>query len=54
MTRLDTAGWLCFLAGVVVFLIAAIRAGDGLTIAGSVLFLVGVLLFLAPLATDRR
>ncbi len=42
-----------FLAGVVVLLIDAIRAGNLLGIVGSLLFLFGVVLFLAPLAIDR-
>ncbi|MBW3578856.1 MAG: hypothetical protein KY462_14175 [Actinobacteria bacterium] len=46
-------GWLLFLAGVVLFLMAGIRDGDLLTTVGSVLFLAGVIAFLVPSLSDR-
>lgn len=50
--RYHLAGWLLFLAGVVMFLIAGIRSGDTFTTAGSLFFLAGVLAFLVPSLSD--
>ncbi|MDP9022046.1 MAG: hypothetical protein M3N57_04950 [Actinomycetota bacterium] len=49
----ELIGWLLFLAGVVLFLMAGIRDGDLLTTVGSVLFLAGVIAFLVPALSDR-
>ena len=48
--RFDPAGWALFAASGILFLVAAIRDGDGLLLRGSVTWLVGVALFLAGTA----
>jgi hypothetical protein len=47
--RLQLAGWILFLVGVLIFLVAGLRNGDMWTIAGSILFAVGCGLFLIDL-----
>ncbi len=44
---LELIGWMLFLAGCLLFLGSAIGDGDIVTIAGSALFLLGVVAFLA-------
>jgi hypothetical protein len=48
------AGWLLFVLSALAFLAAAVRAGDGLAIAGSLFFLVACFSFLVPLLRQRR
>ena len=48
MPRLHQIGWLLFLASAALFTAAGIRSGDGLVIAGSVVFGTACLLFLLP------
>ena len=42
------AGWLLFTLSALFFTWAAVRAGDGIAIAASLLFLVACLVFLVP------
>lgn len=52
--RLDLLGWVTFLLCALAFLAVGVRDSDALTVVASVLFLVGVLLFLVSmLVTDR-
>lgn len=48
MPRTHRIGWSLFLVSAVLFGWAGIRTGDGLVIAGSVVFGLACLLFLAP------
>ena len=47
--RFEVAGWALFSVSGVLFLIAAIRAGDALLLWGSITWLLGVALFLIGL-----
>lgn len=47
--RWNLAGWLAFAGSGVFFVVAGIRAGDPWTIAGSVVWMVGVACFLIGL-----
>ena len=46
--RLQTAGWLLFLVCAPLFLVSGLRGGDPWTVAGSITFGLGVVLFLIP------
>lgn len=48
MSRLHRAGWLLFLLSAVFFAISGARSGDGLVVAGSVVFGAACVLFLLP------
>ena len=50
----ELAGWLIFVASACFFLAATVRAGDVLSTAGSVLFLLACFVFLVPLVSSRR
>jgi hypothetical protein len=52
--RLTRLGWILFLVGSVVFLVAALLQGDVVTAAGSMLFVLGVIAFLGAEARSRR
>jgi predicted membrane channel-forming protein YqfA (hemolysin III family) len=58
MARRDTVfhliGWLLFLVCAVLFLVSGVNTGDGLLIAGSVVFLVACIVFLVPLIGELR
>lgn len=41
-------GWLTFVASAIVFIVAALRAGDVLSLIASVLFLVACVFFMIP------
>ncbi|MDP6822181.1 MAG: hypothetical protein QF554_02680 [Dehalococcoidia bacterium] len=46
--RLETYGWILFLICAPMFLISGLRSGDVWTVAGSIAFGRGVILFLVP------
>lgn len=48
--RCHLTGWWLFVGSAIFFIIAGLRTGDVLTIAGGILFLLGCLLFLYPMA----
>ncbi len=48
--RCHLTGWWVFVGSAVCFIIAGIRSGDLLTIIGGILFLLGCLIFLYPMA----
>jgi hypothetical protein len=50
--RLVLAGWLAFTASGVLYLVSAVRAGDVWSMAGAVVWLVGVAAFLLALRAD--
>ena len=52
--RYEMAGWGLFVISALAFLAAAIRAGDGLAITGSLFFLFACFAFLIPLLRQRR
>ena len=45
---INLIGWLIFLASALTFIASSIRSGDTVGLFGSVLFLVGCLVFLIP------
>ncbi len=45
----QTGGWVLFIVGTILFLIASLRSGDWVSLAGSLAFLVGCILFMIPL-----
>ncbi|MDA3948470.1 MAG: hypothetical protein PF508_04505 [Spirochaeta sp.] len=47
-------GWLLFLACAVLFLVSAVRVGDRLLVAGSLVFLIACLVFIIPLLPALR
>lgn len=47
--KFDLAGWLVFLVSGLFFLTGAVGNGDGWSVVGSLLFLVGVAVFLVSL-----
>ncbi len=51
--RLLLGGWAAFTASGILFIVSAMRAGDPWGLAGSVVWLVGVGLFLAALLRSR-
>ncbi len=50
--RCQLAGWTLFVLSALGFVAASLRAGDGLALAGSLLFLVACFAFIAALAAD--
>ncbi|QJT10356.1 hypothetical protein [Oceanidesulfovibrio marinus] len=48
--RCHLTGWWLFVGSAIFFIIAGLRSGDVLTIVGGILFLLGCLLFLYPMA----
>ena len=52
--RYEMAGWGLFVISALAFLAAAIRAGDGLAVAGSLFFLFACFAFLIPLLRQPR
>jgi hypothetical protein len=48
------AGWLLFVVSALFFIAAAWRAGDSLTLAGGVFFLVACFSLLVPIARGER
>ena len=46
-------GWILFIGSAIFFMIASVRAGDLLSLAGGTLFLVACFVFLAPLLAQR-
>ncbi len=51
--RFEVAGWALFSFSGVLFLVAALRAGDALLLWGSITWLAGVALFLAGIRGRR-
>jgi len=51
---LELTGWLVFTVSACGFLVSSLLAADFFAICGSVLFLLGCLLFLAPLLAARK
>lgn len=49
----NKTGWSLFAIGCIPFVIEGVRAGDMLTLVGSVLFLVGVLIVIVPFYFKR-
>ena len=47
--RFEFIGWITFVASAGFYLVAGLRAGDALSIMGSVLFFVACIFFLAPM-----
>ena len=45
----QVGGWLLFIVGTMLFLVASVRSGDIVSLAGSLAFLVGCILFMVPL-----
>lgn len=52
--KLHLAGWLLFLLCAVLFIAASIRNHDALSLAASILFLIGCVVFLIPLAAALK
>lgn len=52
--RLHLIAWLLFLACGIFYLIAAILDGDPLVIAGTICFVVAVIIFLVPIAQNGK
>ncbi len=50
--RCQLAGWILFVLSALGFIASSLRAGDGLALAGGLLFLVACFVFIAPLAAD--
>ncbi|MCE2529641.1 MAG: hypothetical protein J4G11_07210 [Acidimicrobiia bacterium] len=51
--RFELAGWVLFTGSGVLFLVAALRAGDALLLWGSITWLAGVGFFLAGIGSRR-
>ena len=51
--RFETAGWVLFILSAVFYIWASWRAGDLLTLAGSVFFFLACFVFLVPLHGHR-
>ena len=51
--RLELTGWLLWLVGVGCFTVAGFRSGDVWTVAGSILFGVGIVCLLIPLLRKK-
>ncbi len=49
----DLAGYGLWVLGILFFVAAALRSGDALSLAGSVLFLVGIVLVMVPMVKSR-
>ena len=49
----DLTGYGLWLLGILFFIAAAIRSGDELSLVGSVLFLVGIVLVMVPMVKGR-
>jgi len=49
----EFAGWLLFVCSALAFIATSLRSGDGLGLAGGVLFLMACLAFLVPLMRQR-
>ena len=47
-------GWALFVASALFFIASSWRAGDGLSLAGGILFLIACLVFLVPIIRDPR
>lgn len=47
-------GWLLFVVGVIFFILASIEARSLTTFIGSVLFLIGCIVFMVPLVRPKR
>ena len=45
----QTGGWVLFIVGTILFLVASVRSGDIVSLAGSLAFLAGCILFMVPL-----
>lgn len=45
----QTGGWILFLIGTILFIAAGLRNGDLISLAGSLAFLIGCVLFMVPL-----
>ncbi len=50
--RCQLAGWILFVLSALGFIASSLRAGDGLALAGGLLFLIACFVFIAPLAAD--
>jgi hypothetical protein len=50
--KMQIVGWLLFILCAVIFIWAAVRAGDGLMLAGSIVFLAACLIFITPLLRE--
>lgn len=46
-------GWILFLVGCALFILAGVRAGDVISTAGSALFFLGCVFFLVPIFRKR-
>ncbi len=51
--RYQLAGWILFVLSALGFIASSLRAGDGLALAGGLLFLVACFAFIAPLAAEH-
>lgn len=47
--RLELAGWGLWLLALALFIVSGVRNGDPWTVAGSIIFVVGIVLFLLPM-----
>jgi len=45
----QTGGWLLFIVGTILFIVASVRSGDIVSLAGGFAFLAGCILFMVPL-----
>ena len=52
--RSELAGWAIFVLSALCFIIASVRSGDPVSIAGSGLFLLACVFFIAPLTARGR
>lgn len=46
-------GWLLFIVSALFFILASLRAGDNLALAGSIFFLIACFAFLVPLFHNK-
>jgi len=51
-TTVQLIGWIFFVAGTGLFIVSSARSGDHLALAGSIAFLLGCLVFMAPLVEE--
>ncbi len=52
--RFQLCGWILFIISAIFFIASSIRAGDMLSLAGGLFFLVACLVFMVPLLSNRK
>ena len=53
-TRYHIAGWAIFVVCAVLFIVSALKSGDAIGLAGSIVFLLGCMVFIIPLIQRKR